>query len=82
MLCNRIIKVGLMFAMREMRALRQMDSLPELFVVHEGEEVCFCTVWFSNVRECDSNTPLTRQDDDASCFREENHNVSVPANIS
>lgn len=65
MLCNRIIKVGLMFAMREMRALRPMDSLPELFVVHEGEEICFCTVCFSNVRECDSNTAVTRQDEDA-----------------
>lgn len=61
MLCNRIIKVCLMFASGEMRVLKQMDSLLELFVVREGEEIHFYTVYFSNVRECDGNADLKWQ---------------------
>lgn len=34
-----------------MRVLKQMDSPLELFVVHEGEEIYFYTVYSSNVRE-------------------------------
>lgn len=38
---------------------KQMDPPLELFVVHEGEEICFYTAYVSIVKECNSNTSFT-----------------------
>lgn len=38
---------------------KQMDPPLELFVVREGEEICFYTAYVSIVKECNSNTSFT-----------------------
>lgn len=54
-LCNRIIKVCLMFAAG---SLKQMDSLLELFVVFDSEDVHVYTVYFTNARVYKGSTAL------------------------
>lgn len=57
-LCNRIIKVCLMFAAG---SLKQMDSLLELFVVFDSEDVHVYTVYFTNARVYKGSTALNGQ---------------------
>ncbi len=71
MLSNLVDKFCLMVAVGEMKVLKQMDSVSELFVVHDGEEICFWAVYFPplSLMECDCNIAFKCQNERCLIFQ-------------